>query len=96
MLLITNGLDATTFQDQDESLPYPSQDRDQGSIVDDAAHVHSGNQRIYVSETNIQLKYDGKEMCINITIETKKEREALPVTQLAGSERFALPEIHKD
>ena len=74
-----NGLDATKIQDQHESLLHPSQAREYGSIVDDVAHIHGGNQRIYASETNIPLKHDGKDRHANATKATKKEREALPV-----------------
>ena len=72
MLLIKNGLDATKIQGQDESLIHPSQARDYGSMLDDVAHMHGGNQRIYESNMNIPLKYDGKDMFITITKATKE------------------------
>ena len=81
-------MDATKFQDQEESILHPSQARDHGSTVDDVAHIHGGNQRICASENNIPLKHDGKDMHVDVTKATKKEREDLPVMQLTESARF--------
>ena len=96
ILLIKNGLEETKIQGQDESLLYPCQARDYGSIVDDVAHIHDGNQRIYASNMNIPLKYDGKDMCITVNKTTKNESEALQVMQLTGSSRFTPPNVNQE
>ena len=56
MWIIQNGIDATTIDDQDESLLHLRQARDHGSIVEDKSHVHSWNKMMHASETNIPLK----------------------------------------
>ena len=96
MLLIKNRLDATKSQSQDESLLYPSQTRDYGSIVDHIAHIHGVNQRIYTSNKNIPLKYDGKYMHVTVTKAINEEQESLQVMQLTGSIRFTPQNVNKE
>ena len=52
MMIIKNGLNVTTIDDQDESLFHLSQVRDCGLIVEEEAHAYGRNQSTCASQTN--------------------------------------------
>ena len=66
------------------------------SVVEDTACVHGGNQKTHASETNIPLKYDGKDARSCITKPTKMKRETLPVNLIMGSLRLTPSQPNDD